>query len=149
MGDAEVEIEGDVNGIAAPIGGELGHFVDAEHGTHGGVVHGTIAAGGIELDIFDRAVAKDREGDYCLGPASGTNSGIDSALQPVVGNTLAHALNVPRIARVEFAAACSFHSNAATERAGSIGGAGGKTHLAALAVIDGVIGARSFILESF
>ena len=59
----EIEVEGYIHGLASPVGGEGGHFVDAGEGANAGVVHGTIAAGLRETNIFEGAVAENGESD--------------------------------------------------------------------------------------
>jgi len=145
----EIEIESYVDGLATPVGGESGHFVDAEQGAHAGIVHGAIAAGLRESNIFDGAIAENGERDDGVSGACGADRRIDGALHPIVLDTLGDTGNVPGIARGKFGAALAAEGEASGGRHGAWlrAVAGGNIHLATFAVGHGVIGWRRFVLE--
>src|SRR5882757_2358043 len=149
-GGGKVEVEGYVYVGAGIVGGEGGEFVDAEEGASGGVVHGAIAAGSVEANIFDGAVAKDAEGGDGMGAAGGADRGIDGGLDPVLADGTFDGFNVPAIARGEIAAARAGNREAAGGCAGSLRVAGGDIQLAtAFAIGHGVWGRRCFWCEDF
>src|SRR5882762_8805805 len=149
-GGGKVEVEGYVYVGAGIVGGEGGELVDAEEGAGGGVVHGAIAAGSVEANIFDGAVAKDAEGCDGMGAARGADGGIDGGLDPVLADGALDGFDVPAIARGEIAAARPGNREAAGGCAGSLRVAGGDVDLAAaFAVGDGVRRRRFFGFEDF
>src|SRR5258708_14012806 len=83
-GGGKVEVEGYVYVGTGIVGGEGGELVDAEEGAGGGVVHGAIAAGSVEANIFDGAVAKDAEGCDGMGAAGCGDGGICGGFDPVL-----------------------------------------------------------------
>src|SRR5258708_12155466 len=129
-GGGKVEVEGYVYVGAGIVGGEGGELVDTEEGAGGGVVHGAIAAGSVEANIFDGAVAKDAEGCDGMGAARGTDGGIDGGLDPVLADGALDGFNVPAIARGEIAAARAGNREAAGGFAGSLRVAGLAVDLA-------------------
>src|SRR6266436_5991383 len=149
-GGGKVEVEGYVYIGAGIVGGEGGELVDAEEGAGGGVVHRAIAAGSVEANIFDGAVAKDTEGGDGMGAARGADGGIDGGLDPVLADGALDGFDVPAIARGEIAAARAGNREAAGGCAGSLRVAGGDVDLtAAFAIFDRVIGRRFFGFEDF
>src|SRR5258708_28287356 len=81
-GGGKVEVEGYVYVGAGIVGGEGGEFVDAEEGASGGVVHGAIAAGSVEANMFDGAVAQDAEGGDRMGAAGRAGTAMDGGFGP-------------------------------------------------------------------
>src|SRR6266481_7972568 len=149
-GGGKVEVEGYVYVGGGIGGGEGGGLVDTEEGAGGGVVHGAIAAGSVEANIFEGAVAKDAEGGDGMGAARGADGGIDGGLDPVLADGALDGFNVPAIARGEIAAARAGNGEAAGGCAGSLRVAGGDVDLAAaFAVGDGVWRRRLFGFEDF
>jgi hypothetical protein len=146
----EVEVKSDVDGLTTPLGGKSGHFVDAEQSAHSGIVHGAIAAGLHEANIFDRTIAENGEGDNGVGGTRGANWGVDGVLHPIVLHALGDTGDIPRIARGEFGATLASEGGASRGRHRSgLGTVTGRNiQLPALAVGDGIFGRRRFILES-
>ena len=124
-------------------------MLDGEERARGGIVHGAVAAGFGDPNIFYGAIAIDGESERGFGATGGADSGIDGVLQPVLIDGATNGFDVPAIARGEIAATLALHGNAAVERAGLIGIAGGDVHLAALAVRNGVGRRRGFLFEDF
>src|SRR6202035_4400329 len=121
-----------------------GQFIDTEQGAGGGVVHGAIAAGGVEANVFDGAVAIDAEGSGGLSAAGGADGGVDAGLDPVLADGALHGFDVPAVAGGEIAAALALDGEAAGGGAGVLRVAGGDVHLAAFAVVGGIIGWFNF-----
>ena len=149
MSGGEVEIEGDVHVGAGVVGGEGGELVDAEEGASGGVVHGAIAAGSIEANVFDSAIAIDAERSGGLSAAGGADGRIDAGLNPILADGAFDGFDVPAVTRGEIAAALALDGEAAGGSAGRLRIAGGDVHLAAFAVGGGVIGWLNFRFEDF
>src|SRR5882757_6164850 len=148
-GGGKVEVEGYVYVGAGIVGGEGGELVDAEEGAGGGVVHRAIAAGSVEANIFDGAVAKDTEGGDGMGAARCADGGIDGGLDPVLADGTFDGFDVPAIARGEIAAPRAGNREAAGGCAGRLRITRGDVHLTAFAISDGVIGRRFFGFEDF
>src|SRR5580658_5655449 len=100
-GHAQIEVEGHVYVAAGIIGRERREVLDGEQRARGGIVHGTIAAGFGDANIFDGAVAIDGESESGFGATGGTDSGIDGVLQPVLIHGATHGFDIPAIARGE------------------------------------------------
>src|SRR4029077_12204424 len=147
----EIEVEGYIHGLASPVGGQGRHLVDAGEGANAGVVHGTIAAGLRETNIFEGAVAENGESDDGVSRARGADRSVDGVLHPVILHAFGDAGDIPRIARGKFSAALTAHGDPRGVRHGAGFGtvARGNVHGAALPVGDSVCGRRSFVLESF
>jgi hypothetical protein len=145
---AQVEVEDYVYVGAGVVAGEARELIDAEEGALGGVVHGTIAAGFGDTDIFDGAITIDGEGDGGFGAMLGTNGRIDGGLHPILGDGAFDGFDVPAVATGEIAAALALHGDSTGGRAGRWRVAGRQTHLAALAVFDGVVGAGRFVFKN-
>ncbi len=124
-------------------------MIDAEEGALGGIVHGAIAAGFRDADIFDGAIAIDAEGNRSFCSASGANGWVDGVLHPILIDGALHGFDVPTVTAGEITAARALHGHTAIGGTGKIAEAGGKTGLAALAVRDSVVGLRCFALEHF
>ena len=124
-------------------------MVDGEERALSGVVHGTIARGFGDANIFDGAIAIDGEGDGGFGATSGANAGVDGVLHPVLIDGATNGFDIPGVASGEIATTLALNRDAAVERAGSVGIAAQVVHGAALAVGDGVFGRRSFGFEDF
>jgi len=123
-------------------------MIDAEEGTLRGIVHGTVAAGFGEANIFDGAVAINTEGHGGFGATSGANAGIDGVLHPVLANGADHGLHVPGIAPGKITA-LSLHADptVAVEGTRRSRVTGGKVRGAALAG-DGVGGVGRLLFEN-
>ena len=122
-------------------------MVDAEESALGGIVHGAVAAGFGDTNIFDGAVAIDGEGDGGLGPTGSANGGVDGALHPILADGATNGFDVPGIASGEITAALALNGYTTIERAGRVRIAAGNIHLAALAIRDGILGWRSIFFE--
>jgi len=148
LGHGEVEIEDYVYVAAGIVGRERGEVIDAEEGALGGVVHGTIAAGFRDADIFNGAVAIDAEGNRSFGFAGSANGGIDGVLHPVLIDGALHGFDVPTVTAGEITAAGTLHGDTTIGGTGEIAEAGRQARLAAFAVGDGVFSLRRFTLEN-
>jgi len=149
VGGGEVEVEGYVDVGAGVVGGEGGEFVDAKESASGGVVHGSIAAGSVETNVFDGAIAIDAECGDGMSTARGADRGIDAGLDPVLADGALDGFDVPAVAGGEITAARARNRQAAGGGAGGLRVAGGDVHLAAFAVRGGVVGRLNFRLEDF
>jgi len=101
-------------------------MVDAEEGTLRGIVHGTIAAGFGDADVFDRAIAIDTKGDSGFGATRGAHGGVDGVLHPILADSANDGLHVPSIASGEVATALAPSGESAVDGAGRIGVARGN-----------------------
>lgn len=123
-------------------------MVDAEEGTLRGIVHGTIAAGFGNADVFDRAIAIDAKGDSGFGATRGAHSGVDGVLHPILADSANDGLHVPGIASGEVATALATSGESAVDGAGSIGVAGGNAG-GTLFAGDRVVSIGRFLFEDY
>src|SRR6516165_1287977 len=149
FGQAQVEVENDVDVRAGIIAGKGWEPVNAEQCALGRIIKGKITTGLREANIFNRAIAVDGEIHDGVSAARGADGRINGGLDPVLVDSAFDGFNVPAVAAGEIAAALALDGYAAGGSARDGRVARGEIHLAALAVRNRVIGWGCFALESF